>query len=242
LFVYTPDVVASALRLLETHSVTAVGATTGVAPRTLRQWRAGETPRRHGSVPLNLSALPARSYAYLLGVYLGDGCISRMLRTWRLRIVLDERYPAVIEETASAMAAIGIGVVGRQQRVGCIELSNCWIHWPSVSPQHGPGRKHERSIALETWQEQVASAHPDRLIRGLIHSDGCRYVAHQRVGDRTYEYSRYEFANRSDDIKRIFCRYLDLLGIGWTRPNEKSIAIARRGEVAKLDAFVGPKR
>jgi hypothetical protein len=47
---------------------------------------------------------------------------------------------------------------------------------------------------------------------------------------------------RSDDIKQIFCRHLDLLGIAWTKPNDKSIAIARRREVAKLDAFVGPKR
>ena len=48
--------------------------------------------------------------------------------------------------------------------------------------------------------------------------------------------------NRSEDIKSIFCRHLDLLGIRWTRPNQKSIAIARRSEVAKLDAFVGRKR
>ena len=46
----------------------------------------------------------------------------------------------------------------------------------------------------------------------------------------------------SDDIKAIFCEHLDLLGIGWTRPNASDIAIDRRPEVAKLDAFVGPKR
>jgi hypothetical protein len=56
-----------------------------------------------------------------------------------------------------------------------------------------------------------------------------------------YEDARYAFANRSEDIKRIFCDHLDLLGIRWTRPNERSIAIDRRAEVAKLDEFVGPK-
>ena len=45
---------------------------------------------------------------------------------------------------------------------------------------------------------------------------------------REYRYTRYSFANRSDDIKAIFCAHLDLLGIRWTRPNEKDIAIARR--------------
>jgi hypothetical protein len=50
------------------------------------------------------------------------------------------------------------------------------------------------------------------------------------------------FSNHSEDIKAIFCSNLDLLGIGWTRPNGSDIAIDRRSEVAKLDVFVGPKR
>jgi hypothetical protein len=51
-----------------------------------------------------------------------------------------------------------------------------------------------------------------------------------------------DLANRSDDIKAIFCAHLDLLGIRWTRPNEKDIAVARKADVALLDAFIGPKR
>jgi hypothetical protein len=66
--------------------------------------------------------------------------------------------------------------------------------------------------------------------------------ANQRVGGKVYSYARYEFGNRSEDIKRIFCEHLDLLGVGWTRPNAMSIAIARRADVAALDRFLGPKR
>jgi hypothetical protein len=83
---------------------------------------------------------------------------------------------------------------------------------------------------------------PRAFVRGLIHSDGSRYVAVVRRRERTYRYTRYSFANRSDDIKAIFCAHLDLLGIRWTRPNEKDIAIARKADVALLDAFIGPKR
>jgi hypothetical protein len=108
-------------------------------------------------------------------------------------------------------------------------------------PQHGPGRKHERRIVLTRWQRDITAAHPRELVRGLIHSDGCRFVANQRVGGRTYRYTRYSFSNRSEDIKAIFCEHLDLLGIRWTRPNRCDIAIDRRSEVAKLDSFVGPK-
>ncbi len=41
-------------------------------------------------------------------------------------------------------------------------------------PQDGPGKKHERPIALEPWQQEIVDAHPWEFIRGLIHSDGCR--------------------------------------------------------------------
>lgn len=76
----------------------------------------------------------------------------------------------------------------------------------------------------------------------MMHSDGCRFIANQRANGKTYCYSRYSFSNRSDDIRAILCEHLDLLGIGWTRPNAHEIAVDRRAEVAKLDAFVGPKR
>jgi hypothetical protein len=125
---------------------------------------------------------------------------------------------------------------------GCIVVGSYWKAWPVVFPQHAPGRKHERRIELADWQADLARAAPESLVRGLIESDGTRYVANQRVGRKVYSYARYEFSNRSEDIKRIFCDHLDLLGIGWTRPHAMSIAISRRADVAALDRFVGPKR
>jgi hypothetical protein len=50
------------------------------------------------------------------------------------------------------------------------------------------------------------------------------------------------FKNASKDILRIFTDALDLIGIHWTRPYDRVVSIARRGDVAFLDSFVGPKR
>src|SRR5262249_27339803 len=43
-----------------------------------------------------------KAYAYLLGLYLGDGNIVHMRRIYRLRVSLDIRYPNII---ASCMQA-----------------------------------------------------------------------------------------------------------------------------------------
>ena len=187
-----------------------------------------------------------RAYSYLLGLYLGDGHIASLRgSTFILRVTLDAAYPRI---AAEAMLAIRRVLPARNPRVGRVrnvrayrvECNSRW--WPDLLPQHGAGRKHTRRIALQPWQQLITEIHPHELLRGLIHSDGCRYVAHQRQGSRTYSYTRYAFSNRSRDIQRIFCDHADLLGIAWTQPGEKQIQIARREAVAILDEFVGPKR
>lgn len=105
---------------------------------------------------------------------------------------------------------------------------------PPVS-QHGPGRKHLRPIKLADWQQQIVEEVPGPLLRGLIHSDGCRIIARECQDGRVRYARRYSFS------KRIFCDACDLLGIRWTRPNARSIAIYRLASVARMDEFVGPK-
>jgi hypothetical protein len=114
----------------------------------------------------------------------------------------------------------------------------CWQHWPCLFPQHGPGRKHDRPIELVSWQRKIVARHPEDLLRGLIHSDGCRVIAN----DRGVASVRYHFSNRSEDIKRIYCDALDRLAIPWTRPCSMQIAVYRKAATARLDEFIGPKR
>jgi hypothetical protein len=111
-------------------------------------------------------------------------------------------------------------------------------HWPCLLPQSGPGRKHAREIRLLPWQERIVGQDRRALVRGLLHSDGCRVVAN----DRGVMSVRYHFSNKSEDIKRIFCESLDALGIEWTRPCDREIAVYRKASTALLDEFVGPKK
>lgn len=182
------------------------------------------------------------SYAYLLGLYLGDGCISRHPRAYRLRIVLDARYPSIIYQAMEAMAAMRAPAPGRVNlldRGGCVEVSAYWQHWPCVFPQHGRGRKHSRSIHLAPWQARITAHYPQLLLRGLIHSDGCRVT--NRVRGGKYSYPRYFFTNKSGDILEIFRAACDVLGVSYRNSKPDTISIARRKDVAVLDAFIGPK-
>ncbi len=193
---------------------------------------------------------PQDDYAYLLGLYLGDGCINRQgpesKGVWKLRIMCADAWPGLMEECRRAMLAVRPGnSVTTVQRQGCVEVLSCSKHWPCLFPQHGPGRKHERTIELEPWQQDIVSSHPGDFARGLFHSDGCRLINRVRRplkdGDRWYEYPRYLFVNRSTDIHRLCGEALDRLGVAWRFSKPTTISVARREAVARLDEFVGPK-
>jgi hypothetical protein len=71
--------------------------------------------------------------------------------------------------------------------------------WPCLFPQHGPGRKHERPIALTALAAGDGRRSPVTLIRGLSHSDGCRALNREVVGGRAYSYPRYFFSKEYAD-------------------------------------------
>jgi hypothetical protein len=221
---------------------------TGIPRRTVLDWRHGSRrrgqARAYGASPF---PPPSQEYAYLLGIYLGDGCLSRTGRpgVWRLRIFNDVRYPNIIAEICAAMEAIFPAKrAHRLQRrdSACVEISMYSKHWIRLFPQHGPGRKHLRRIELADWQQEIVCDDHRPFLRGLIHSDGCRFIATERQSGRVRRAPRYVFTNQSEEIKQLFCESCDAVGVRWTRPNPKSVAVYRLESVARLDEFVGPKR
>jgi len=229
---------------------------TGIPRRTILGWRHGRVPRfamayaavscpRCGHPRHDSHELPVPAYTYLLGLYLGDGFIAKHPRTYRLTIFMDRAYPLVVRECADAMGEVmptsKVSVYHRP-REQVEEVSSYSKAWPCLFPQHGPGRKHHRRIQMAVWQREIVEADPRPLLRGLIHSDGSRHFNTIRHPKKTYRYPRYEFTNKSEDIKRIFCCACDLLGIEWRVMNAKTISVAQRESVDKLDEFVGPKR
>jgi hypothetical protein len=253
----SPDQVRNVLALAASGmSPQLIARQTGIPRSTVRDWVAGRRP----SVPAGSAAacstcggpehrfgeLPPE-YVYLLGLYLGDGCISaHRRRVYRLRLFFDTRYPSIVDAGEAAVRSVfPANRVNRLARSGGyenssprsnVEVSVYSKSLPCLFPQHGPGRKHERRIALEDWQRRLISEHPEQLLRGLIHSDGCRFV---NTG-RNWRHPRYCFNNRSDDIRAIFCDACDMLGVHWTTA-PRTVYVSRVRDVALLDEFIGPK-
>jgi hypothetical protein len=229
------------------HNALQISRLTGIPRSTIRPWL-GMGDRRPNPPWISCprcnpeAELDDAAYVYLLGLYLGDGCISKQPKdVWRLRIFQTAKYVDHIEECAVAMHAVLPNNVLVQQRQGCVEIGSSSKHWPCLFPQVGRGRKHERPIVLAPWQQWHVERYPRLLLRGLVQSDGSRHQNVIRRGSRSYSYARYQFTNASTDILRLFTDTCDLLGVRWTRNDHRNVSVSRRADVAFLDTFIGQK-
>ena len=219
----------------------------GVARSTVRDWRrpryVPKTQRDEICPRCWRTTRPVvfapSDYCELLGLYLGDGHITALPRTERLRIFLDGRYVAIVRDTESLLRRCfpshRVGRLDRYRGTMAV-LSVYYGHLSCLLPQHGPGKKHAREIALESWQHDLFQQAPWSFIKGCIRSDGCVFV--NRTG--RYEYLSYDFANVSQDILDLFaetCLSLDLN----PRRYARHIRLYRRADVALVREHVGLK-
>ncbi|MEW2394832.1 transcriptional regulator [Streptomyces sp. NPDC046862] len=235
------------------RSLNSVSMETGISRAAIRSWQVRIEPLMRSGIPCprcrDIPGPPEdpAAYAYLLGLYLGDGCINAHRRgVYFMRIALDNAWPGIINACETAMRSVRPdNSVYRVKKQGCVAVTGSSKHWPCLFPQHGPGTKHNRQIALEPWQQEIVDAHPWEFIRGLIHSDGCRITNWTtrlvRGAQKRYEYPRYFFTNKSADIIRLFTATLDKAGVDWKQANTNNISIARKASVALMDTHVGPK-
>lgn len=209
-------------------------------------WRSGEIGKRAGfkiQWPKGLvGSTPtcATKYAYLLGMYLGDGHILKppSWRSYRLRISIHPEQNIIEKLIKDCITELfpnnkfSYYDRGSYKEVGV--YSNDLPLW---FPQHGSGRKHERDIVLENWQKFIVEAFPEFFIMGLLHSDGCYYI--RKVS--SYEYPSFQFTNKSKDIMNLFTDSLDIIKLKY-KIQEKSSGVLvcnidRRSEVQKILEF-----
>ena len=103
----------------------------GVPRTTVRDWRkpryvakrpspsrcprCGERSRR--------IVLEPETYAELLGLYLGDGHITQMARSDRIRLFLDAKYPTIVDDSEALLRAM---LPGRTASVASSPTRAAW--------------------------------------------------------------------------------------------------------------------
>jgi hypothetical protein len=159
-----------------------------------------------------------KEYSYILGLYLGDGYIDKMPRTYRLRIALDYKYHNLNDfaqkmlETFFSKNKINRLIKkykDKNSHINLVVYNNDIIK--GLFPQIGDGKKHTRDVSLKDWQWNIIDY--NYLFLGLFHSDGSYYLSKNR---KTYIYS---FKNRSEDILNIYKKCCDNMFLNYYETN-----------------------
>ena len=231
-----------------------IASLTGIPRSTISAWRHGRGVRYHHRLSTARASWrppDSRSYSYLLGVYLGDGCIvtTPAGAAW-LVITLDVAYPGIVEETASAVkACFPATSVRRYARsdgsVAALQVT------PPRSPVCVPRSMARAASICDRSNSRIGSPaitrrFPRELLRGLIHSDGCRTVNRfkTRAAVRARGRVRLSALLLQQPVgrhPRVFCESCERLGLRWTQSNHRNISISHRTSVALLDEYMGPK-
>ena len=171
------------------------------------------------------SGLPIPEYTYLLGMYLGDGCISRAPKG----VLAPAHFPRhevrwhLIDECVRSMGGVmpdkPVNVRRTRPGVNCASSQFSFEGVAMPVPSTRPGNEAQ---AQHRAQPVAAGPHrqdPRPLIAGLIHSDGCR-VINPSMGHTLP--ALHVSNNESADIRRIFCDACDQLGIPWRQPKKRN--------------------
>lgn len=223
----------------------------GVSVAAIRHWRRGSRrsgdqdaprcPRCYGR------QLDEIAYAYLLGLYLGDGhltvskngvwalsisCCDGWPGSWRKpawpcpRSCPPPRYSPLPERAAPRSRA--------HPSTGCA-CSRSMGQAGNTSAKSSWSRGRRRS-----WQSTLATSRAAfSTLTAAGRSTGSGGRSRTATGGTSTR--AISFVNHSADIHRLCGQALDRLEVLWRFSKPTTISVARRKSVARLDQFVGPK-
>ena len=183
------------------------------------------------------------SYYYILGLYLGDGHIDKLPRTFRLYIFCDIFQDKVRNDCIKALSYVfnnnKVGITKTKKKMIKIGVHSKLL--PYIFPQIGSGKKYTRDVSLNDWQ--IKYVEWKQLLIGLFHSDGSIY--------KDGKYVRFTFSNVSIDITDITKICLDNMKIHYTTYlskgrylNQKDcikVVVNDQNEMIKLYKIIGEK-
>ncbi len=230
---------------------------TGVPVNTIRAWRNRGLPsalRDHadqrplcsicGGAEHDLVVRSRYAYSYLLGMYLGDGCLTRNGRSWMLRVTLDIGYPGIIHECCDAIEEIRgeKRPLPRRRSDGtqCVVVSWTWHRWRCYSRSTVPAASIGGEFYWRPGSGRSSMRHLDRSYEvSFTQTAGAVSTACTSTGRTTH--TPGTSSRTGPTTSATFTDTCEQLGIEWRQWTRYHVSVARQGSVALLDTFVGPK-
>jgi hypothetical protein len=172
--------------------------------------------------------------AYLVGIYLGDGCLIQVSRTELLDIACDVKYQGLISRFTGLVSQVfgKAPVLQKDESSNCIHIR---LYGNGISAVLGVdlGPKGKRDLYIPAWIKENEDF-ARWCIRGLFETDG--YVHHRRGRDRSIVVG---FSNTNETLLDEMQQILYNLGYVRFRRNKARIDCWQFDEAMRFIAEVG---
>jgi hypothetical protein len=116
--------------------------------------------------------------AYVVGLAIGDGNLSKFPRTARLRVTCSDKYPKLIERIRNAIQELfpqnKVSIVERVEN--CTDISCYSTQWEELLGwRASDGSKVKQLVRVPEWIKDDVS-YAKQCLKGLIETDGCIYI------------------------------------------------------------------
>ena len=207
----------------------------GISDTTRRRIRdrLGLAKRPLGGVSKNYTTnYPhTRESAYLMGVALGDGDISKLPRTLRLRLYCDSKYPNLVEKWRKTCESVfgNRSVISSHQSAKCKIVSVYSNRLKEFPWEPRTGKKCDQDVSIPQWIKDEGFMR--ECVLGLFESDGCEYM-HRNKGEKR-GYRMFMFANASMGLIDDVVGFLKDNGVGYSLYIRKNCDGVISGKVIK---------
>ncbi|MCI0556092.1 MAG: helix-turn-helix domain-containing protein [Anaerolineae bacterium] len=238
---FTKETVES-LYFEEQLSIRKIASRLGVSPSTIMK-ALEDSPLRSKSEaavsryePLSLAG-SLEELAYLVGVYLGDGCLIQSSRTELLDIACDAKYHGLIERFTNLVNQVfgKAPVLQKDPSSNCVHIR---LYGTGISATLGMdlGPKNRRDLHIPSWIKENEDF-TRWCLRGLFETDG--YIHYRRGRDKSVVVG---FSNTNESLLDEIQQLLYNLGYVKFRRNRARIDCWQYDEAIRFITEVGVEK
>lgn len=171
----------------------------------------------------------SKELAFLIGLILGDGNISKFPRTERLLISLNARYPKLVKYSSFLLKRFFEKKPSVERQGNCIRI---WVYQKNIADRlgipSGSRRRSNSGIPLWIWD---SPAYIIACLKGLFEAEGSLSI---HLPTCTYNFA---FSNRNQKLLCDVSKSLKLLGF---QPEVRKYAIRlrKRKEVTRFKELI----
>ncbi len=184
--------------------------------------------------PRNTAAL-----AELIGVLIGDGCVTKYQVSIATSSLVDYEYAQFVAQLIEQLFNVRPSLF-KMKNSNCVNITVSSLRMVEFLVQKGiiRGNKLRQGLDIPDWVLRD-DLFKEACLRGIFDTDGCIFQERHKINGKTYSYPRMAFVSMSRPLRESIRNALFDLGFEPKIRNNRSVNFERFTDITKYFKIVG---